>query len=218
MKFLIIATLLLTTKSFAQNFDLEAIKRLMTQRQSVLEKVYPGMSKKIIKISNIPTELGFCELKETSVQTVLKIDGEKIIIYSKEGYTPAPTPQCAGFESQSVEVVFFEERPSLTNEISDLNEMAPFLTSISRSGEIINLSLKVPVTTDNERTSTESVSVKYDLSKPFFKNTVLLEGPGSSMTGLDEADLDIYSLDLKKVLFCESPTYCSWGDWSDILF
>jgi hypothetical protein len=59
-----------------------------------------------------------------------------------------------------------------------------------------------------------------DLTKSFFKNTLYLEANGQKTVGEDHADINVNSIDLSKVLFCESrdSDNCSEGDYSDILY
>lgn len=212
MKFFISFYLfMMATSAFAQSLDLESFKNILRERKLSLEKVSPGMSKKISLINKIPTELGFCELNETSIQTVLKIEGEKMIIFSKEKYVPASTPSCAGFKEEEVSVLFYELKPSLASDISALDETAPQIISINKSQDIVSLLLQV---------SKEAVTIKYDLTKPSFKNLIFTQDSNQTINVDDMADIDVYSLDLKKVIFCESneSDNCVEGDFSDILF
>lgn len=211
MKVLLFGALFLSTASFAQTLNLASLKTLMTQKKALLENVYPGMSKKLTTVLKYETELGPCEVTETALQTVLRLEGEKIIVYSKETYKPAGTAACAGFESQSADVLFYEDKPSLTQELADLDETAPAIKTIVRSGDIVTLNLS---------SQGDLVTVKYDFSKPIFKNTLLIQDKDSTMTGSDLADVDIYSIDLRDVLFCDSADsdQCSQGDWSDVLY
>lgn len=221
MKALLISSLLIASSGFAQtNLDINGLKTLWTQRKAVLEKINPGMTKKMTSITRIPTELGPCDMTETAVQTVLKIEGTKMIVHSKESYVPSMTPACAGFETQNIGVLFYEEKPSLDLDLADLNETASQIKSIQKIGDIIHMVLNAPVTREDGSSSTEMVTVKYDLTKPSFKNTIFVQSPSSIMNGEDMADIDVYSIDLKNVLFCESAEsdQCSQGDWSDILF
>ncbi len=220
MKALILSSLMFSSMSFAQNLDVKALKTLLTQRQATLEKVNQGMSKKLITLTKIPTEIGFCELRETAVQTVLKIEGDKIIVHSKENYVPAATPACAGFESSEVSVLFYEDKPSLAADLSDLDASAADIRSIAKAGEIVSMNLSSVVTEEDGTSRTESVSVKYDLTKPSFKNLIFTQDSTSTTTGEDMADIDVYSINLKKVLFCDSndSDSCVEGDFSDILF
>jgi hypothetical protein len=208
---LFVALFLSASTSFAQTINLASLKTLMTQKKSVLENVYPGMSKKMITSLKYETELGDCVVTESAVQTVLRLEGEKIIVYSKETYTPDVSPACAGFEPQTVGVLFYEDKPSLSQEFADLDETASAIKSISRSGDIVTMLLSA---------EGDSVTVKYDFSKSFFKNTLLIQDKNSTMTGSDIADIDVNTIDLKNVLFCASADSddCSLGDWSDVLF
>lgn len=220
MKALILSSLMFSSMSFAQNLDVKALKTLLTQRQMTLEKVNQGMSKKLATLTKIPTEIGFCELRETAIQTVLKIEGDKIIVHSKESYVPAATPACAGFETSEVSVLFYEDKPSLASDLADLDASAADIRSIAKAGEIVSMNLSTVVTEEDGTSRTESVSVKYDLTKPSFKNLIFTQDSTSTTTGEDMADIDVYSINLQKVLFCDSndSDSCVEGDFSDILF
>lgn len=212
MKVLLFVALFLSASTgFAQTINLASLKTLMTQRKAVLENVYPGMSKKITTSLKYETELGDCEVTESAVQTVLRLEAEKIIIYSNETYTPKDSPACAGFEAQTVGVLFYEDKPSLSQELAELDETAPAIQSILRSGDIVTMLLA---------TEGDSVTVRYDFSKSLFKNTIIIQDKNSTMTGLDLADIDVNTIDLRNVLFCASADSddCSLGDWSDVLF
>lgn len=215
MKLLLASALLVTSTSFAQTLDVQGLKSLWKEKQSVLERINQGMSKKVITTSRIATELGPCEITATALQTVLKIEGAKMIVHSKEKYQPATSAACAGFQPQEVAVVFYEEKPTLATDLSDLDEAASQIKSISRSGEIVTLNLTATV-----GTRTESVTVKYDLTKPSFKNTILVQDSTNKVVTEEAADMNVNSIDLKKVLFCESANSdnCQEGDFSDILF
>ncbi len=178
------------------------------------------MSKKLSTFTKIPTEIGFCEMRESAVQTVLKIEGDKIIVHSKENYAPAATPACAGFEASEVSVLFYEDKPSLASDLADLDASTADIRSIAKAGEIVSMNLSSVVTDDDGTTRTEAVSVRYDLSKPSFKNLIFTQDSTSTTTGEDMADIDVFSINLKKVLFCDSndSDSCVEGDFSDILF
>ncbi len=220
MKVLLTLSLLATTSAFAQSLDVNGFKSLLTQRQALLERVNPGMSKKLITVSKIPTELGPCEVSETSVQTVLKIEGQKIIVHSKESYVPAQTPACAGFESQEVAVLFYDAKPSLAEDLADLDASASQIRTIVKAGDLITMTLQAPVEREDGTTVTENVTVKYDLTKPTFKNLIFTQDSTQTVNGQDMLDVDVNTIDLRKVLFCESAESdrCSEGDFSDILF
>jgi hypothetical protein len=212
MKALIISSVLLSTTAFAQSIDLNTFKSMLTQRKAVLETVYPGMTKKTVTVAKYPTETGFCDVTETAVQTILKIENSKIIIHSKESYSPARTSFCAGFEFQEGSVLFYEDKPSLAQDLADLDASASQITSINVAGNIVTMSLAA--------SSAEAVTVKYDLTKPTFKNLIYTKDSTQTVEGSDMADVSVESISLKNILFCESAESndCSQGDWSDILF
>lgn len=211
MKAFIISSLLISSSTFAQSLDLRTTKALMTQRQLLLEKINPGMSKKLITLVKYPTESGACEVTETALQTVLKIEGDKMIVHSQESYAPAQTEACAGFESQEAAVIYYEAKPSLAADLANLDEAAGDIKSISKSGDIITMLLGSGI---------DAVTVKYDLTKPSFKNLIFSQDATQTLTGSDLLDIDVNSIDLRNVFFCESAESenCSQGDWSDILF
>ena len=211
MKVLLVFSLLISATSFAQSLDVKALKSLMTQKQATLEKIHQGMSKKLTSTSQVPTEKGPCELTETSIQTILKIEGDKIIIHSKEKYSPASTPACVGIEAQEVAVLFYEDKPTLKSDLEDLDASASQVKSITKAGDIVTMTLSA---------EGENVTVKYDFSKPSFKNTLLIQDSKSKVVGEDMIDIDVTTIDLTSVLFCESADSdeCSEGDFSDILF
>lgn len=211
MKALLLTSLLFSATAFSQTLDVNALKNLMTQKKELLESVHQGMRKQILTSSKIPTELGPCEIKEEVVQTVLKLEGDKMIIFSRELYTPASTPACAGFEFQAVSVLFYEDKPTLAQDLKDLDEVAQSITSIQKSADLVTVNLKV---------EGQPVTVKYDFSKPSFKNTLFFQDSESKIETLDMSDIDVRDLDLKDVLFCESADSddCSQGDFSDILY
>lgn len=220
MKVLLTLSLLVTTSAFAQSIDVKGFKTLLTQRQAVLERINAGMSKKITTITRYPTELGPCDMTETAVQTVLKIEGTKIIVHSKENYVPSATPACAGFEAQEVSVLFYEDKPTLALDLADLDETAAQIKTIQKIGDIVHLNMNAVVQNQDGTSTTEAVTVKYDLTKPSFKNTIFIQSPLSITNAEDVADIDVYSINLKQVLFCDSADsdQCAEGDFSDILF
>lgn len=213
-------TIMFSSGSPAQSIDLGTLKNLLIQKQATLEQVYPGMSKKISTITKIPTELGICEYKETAIQTILKIEGNKIIVHSKESSSPSPTPACAGFVSAEINVIFFEEKPSLSTDLADLDASASSIRTIIQSSDIISMNLRTEVLHDDGTIQLEDVLVKYDLAKPTFNNLILNYSSTSATTGEDIADIDVYSFNLTNILFCDADDSdsCTQGDFSDILF
>lgn len=211
MKAFLVTAMFFGTTVFAQTIDVKGVKALMTERQALLEKVYPGMAKKIVTKTKYPTEVGPCEVTEVAIQTVLKIEGEKIIVHSKENYTPASSDACEGFQAQDFSVVFYQDKPSLALDFADLDEASPAITSLSKTGDIVTML----VSADDE-----TVTVKYDLSKPSFKNMIYTQDSTQTVTGTDIPDNNVNTIDLTHVLFCETAQSqnCSEGDFSDILF
>lgn len=215
MKALILCSSLLTSAGFAQNLDLSDFKKLLTQRQVQLEFINEGMSKKLITNSVITNALGTCDFTETSVQTVLKIEGSKVIIHSKVIITAADTPACkeGNVESGEATILFYEEKPTLAADLADLDASANEIRSLSKSSEIITMNLELSETK-------EALSIKYDLRKPSFKNMISTHGKNFSIISQDMADIDVQTLDLTNVVFCASSDSedCVEGNFSDILF
>ncbi len=215
MKTLILFSCLITSTSFAQTLDLNDFKSLLLQRQVQLETINVGMSKKLITSSVITNALGACNLTETSIQTVLKMDGSKVIIHSKENIAVAETPACKeeNLESSEATVLFYEEKPTLASDLADLDASANEIRSLSISSEIITMNLELGETKD-------ALSIKYDLRKPSFKNMISTHGKNFSIISQDLADIEVQTLDLTNVVFCASSDSddCVEGNFSDILF
>lgn len=215
MKTLILFSCLITSTSFAQTLDLNDFKSLLLQRQVQLETINVGMSKKLITSSVITNALGACNLTETSIQTVLKMDGSKVIIHSKEIIAAAETPACKeeNIESGEAIILFYEEKPTLAADLADLDASANEIRSLSISSEIITMNLELGETKD-------ALSIKYDLRKPSFKNMISTHGKNFSIISQDLADIEVQTLDLTNVVFCASSDSddCVEGNFSDILF
>ena len=211
MRILLVLSLLVPSITFAQTMNFGELKNHLLRNKSSLEEVSQGMSAKFITTSSFQTENGNCQMTETVVQTVLKIEGDQMVVYSKEKYEPAATPACKGFESDEARVLFYEEKPSVEKEIKALEENASTLTSILKSGDIFTLTFL---------TQEGRITLKMDISKSYFKNTLLLDGNGEKTIGEDHSDINVSSIDLSNVLFCESrdSDNCSEGDYSDILY
>lgn len=212
MKTLIIGSLLFSTASFAQNIDINALKSLMTARKATLEKVNAGMSKKSIATA----KEGECGYMITSLQSVLKIEGDKIIVLAKEKFSPQNSAPCraAGYTaSTESSIVYFVPKPSLVGDFAALDEMSSSIKSIVRAGEAVTLTLA---------TATDSVAMKYDLTKPSFKNLVLEQGLTYKTVTEDVADIDLKTVNLTNVLMCDDNdgdnSECVQGDFSDILY
>lgn len=211
MKYVLIASLFVSTGSFAQSLDVKGFKTLLSQKQSVLEKVYQGMSKKMITKYKLETDNGLCDMTLVSDQTVLKVEGEKIIVHASDAYQTAASTACAGIEGQNSKSIFFEDKPSLKQDLADLDAIAAQVKSISKVGDLVTMTFTA---------ETQNVTVKYDLSKSSFRNTLLIQDSSMTVTTSDLSDVDVNQFDLTDILFCESAESdnCTQGNWSDILY
>src|SRR5687768_6779167 len=214
MKALMIASVLVTSSAFAQNIDLAALKGLMTARQAGLESVAAGMSKRLTTLSAIELENGQkCGFKQVADQTVLKVQADKVLVYSRQRFMPANSPSCLsnGYRPFEEKVLFYEDRPSVETEIADMEKAG--VSSVQRTGE------RITVITRAEEGDT---IFEYDLLRPLFKNMLSTTVPGLSITGSELADISPARIDLTKVQFCEMEdgevSDCVEGDYSDILF
>lgn len=225
MKFLILSSLLFSSTAFAQSLDVKAFKTLLTQKKATLEKVNVGMSKKVVTTSKAETESGaVCEYTQTAIQTILRIEGAKMIVHSNEALTLVPSAACTELEFQNYEetVVFYQDKPSAEADIAVLDEAAADIRSIVKSGELVTMKMEVSETDEEGNTLSDSLTFKYDLAKPSFKNLLLTEGKAFKTLILDQADVDVNKIDLRKVTFCANDdadsSDCVEGDFSDILF
>ena len=220
MKVLILSSLIFSTASFAQSIDLQTFKGILLERQAVLESIHQGMSKKVSTVTKFQTDLGICEWKGIANQTILKIEGEKIIVHSEESFAPSAGPECEGFEAYERALVFFENKPSLKSDLSDLDASSDDILGIVKMGETVSMDLKSVSTNEDGTTQTEIVKFKYDLSKSLFKNIIYIQDSAATTIVEDAKDVDVFSIDLKNVLFCETADseFCAEGDYSDILF
>lgn len=216
MKILILASLFISTSTYAQSINLATLKTLFTQKKETLERVNVGMSKKVVTTAIDETDMGNCDYVRTSLHTVLKIEGEKMIVHAKDTFVPGQGEGCiaAGYEAFEESMIFYEDVPSLASDLKDLDEAASSIRSISKNGEIITL-----IMSGEENTT---FTYKYDLRKSSFKNLVSTVAPGAMIEIVDVADVDINTIDLKQILFCENDdneiSNCVDGDFSDILF
>ncbi len=215
MKTLILGTLLLSsTTSFAQSLDINGFKNLLSAKKATLERVNAGMTKKMVTTA----AEGSCNYMQTSTQSVLKIETDKIIILSKEKFQPQNSEACrsAGHMTSSENsILYYEEKPSLENDLSDLDAAASGIKAISKAGELITVHLVDAV-------SSENVTVKYDLTKPSFKYLISSQSVSYKTTIEDVADIDLKTVDLRNVEFCDNndgdKSECTLGDYSDILY
>ena len=223
MKSLLVASLLLSSASFAQSIDVATLKSLMTQRQAALESVNVGMSKQTSISGKVVMDNGECLYTQVTTQSILKIEGEKMIVLSKEKLTPtSPTCEAGGMKPYEESILFYELKPTLKEELVDLDVSAPTIQSISKTGEIITMNLNITETDDQGQSSTEAMIVKYDLTKSAFRNMISQQEQLTMSVISDVTDIDLKKVDLRNVLFCENNdgdnSDCVRGDYSDILF
>ena len=222
MKMLLLGSLILgTTTSFAQSMNVNELKNLFSARKATLEKVNAGMTKKIITTSSE----GACGIMTTATQIVLKIDGEKMFILSKEKLQPQNSQACrtAGYTASAESaIVYLEDKPALANDLADLDATASNIKAINKAGEIVTLNVEVDVEDESGTSSNEKVTIKYDLTKPSFKNMISSQSINYKTVIEDLADSDLSKVDLTKVSFCDNndgdESECVEGDFSDILF
>lgn len=222
MKMLLLGSLLLSsTTTFAQALDMNGLKNLFTSRQVSLERVNAGMTKKIITTSSE----GACGIMTTATQIVLKIENDKMYILSKEKFQPQNTPACrtAGYTASSeTNLVYIEDKPSLKNDLADLDESASSIKAINKAGEIVTLNVEVKIEDETGTATSEKVTIKYDMTKPSFKNMISSQSMNYKTVIEDQADSDLSKVDLTKVSFCDNndgdESECVEGDFSDILF
>lgn len=221
MKVMLVAIIALGTSSaFAQNLTKAQLSTLLQSKKATLEAVHAGMSKSVVTNSTLTLDDGTkCNFKQTALQSILKIEGEKMVVLSKEIFQPAALPACqaAGLEAFEETVLFYEVKPTLAQDLQDLNESS--VQSILKAGEIITMTVAGTV---EGSTATELLTVKYDLSKSSFKNVLLSQSSSFKIETTEAADLDVNTVNLTDVVFCENndgvKEDCVRGDFSDILF
>lgn len=224
MKTLLFASLFFSANTYAQSITEANLKTLLTAKKATLEKVNVGMSKKTVTLSSIPVEGQDCNFTHTAVQSILRIDAGKMVVLSQESFAPAVTQACkdSGYTAYSESILFYEDAPTLTADLAELDAASPDIKSLSKAGEIITMSLNGKIQNEDGTTTTELVTLKYDLSKSSFRNLISTVAAGYSITTSDSADVNVNTVDLKDVLFCETSESdkndCMRGDFSDILF
>jgi hypothetical protein len=211
MKSLFFASLFLTSACFADSFDKDAFKTLLTQNQSSLEKINVGMSKRLVTHYKKSTEVGDCLYSKVVDETVMSIEAERerMIVYSLAKTVPVVSEACTKAEIKNFEerMLSYESKPSLKNDLADLDKSE--VTTISRDADLV----KMEVSGADHKVE----QVTYDLRKPSYRNLISMTQENESMTSTDLADLDVNTVDLKNILFCDEDE-CSQGDFSDILF
>jgi hypothetical protein len=215
MKALLALSLFISSTVSAQSLTLDALKKMMTEKKETIEKLNPGMRKSLTTKSKIEFEEGVCEFILVSEQTVVKIENLKMIVLAQESFKPSASEVCesAGYVAYEDSILFYEDVPTLEQDLADLDSSSNSVKNITRAGTLVTMNLE---------TEGESVQFKFDLSKPSFKNLVLLKGEDFETKGQDLSDLDLSTLDLSDVFFCEKKDEefenCIQGDFSDVLF
>ncbi len=224
MKVLLAGILALGTFSaFAQNLTKAQIATLLQSKTTILEAVNPGMSKVVVTTSSVTLEDGAkCEFRQTAVESILKIEGEKMIVLSQQTFQPRMSEACtlAGIEAFEESVLFYEAKPSVAQDIQDLNESD--MKSAAKMGEILTMSVNGTITNEDGTSTTQLLTIKYDLTRSSFKNMIFNQSSEFKIETTDMADIDVATVDLTDVVFCENndgvTEDCVRGDFSDILF
>jgi hypothetical protein len=224
MKAMLVGILALgTSGAFAQNLTKAQLASILQTKKATLEAVNAGMSKKMVTTSSVVLEDGTkCAYTQTALQSILKIDGDRMIILSQESFQPVVTEACTagGVEAFSENVVFFEPKPAVAQDLEDLN--ASDVKSIAKAGDIVTMIVNGTIANDDGSTSTEALTVKYDLTKSSFRNIILSQSSSEKTETSDVADIDLTKVDLRDVEFCDNNDAdkedCVRGDFSDILF
>lgn len=221
MKTLIIGILALgTTAGYAQTLTKAQFASLLQSKKATLEKVNVGMSKSMVTTSTLTLDDGTkCDFKQTAVQSILKFEAEKMVVVSKETFQPAATAACraGGVEAFEETILFYESKPNLAQDLKDLEESD--VRAISKTDDIVTMTVAGTI---EGSTETELLTVKYDLNKSSFKNMLLSQSPSFKIETSEAADIDVNSVNLTDVVFCENndgvKEDCVRGDFSDILF
>ena len=213
MKAYFFIVLLFPLNGQTQSLDLSGLKKLLSLQKETHELVYPGMSRSLTTLTKIKSDSGTCEFKETAVQTVLKIEGSKLIIHSRENFTTNGSKTCAELDLENGEetILFYEERPTLELTFQGFESISSQIKSLSRVGDVVSMSLAE---------SEEEIITKYDVSKPAFSFMTQSNTSSSVSTGKSAPDQDVNQLNLSDVVFCatEDSDECVSGNFSDILF
>ena len=225
MKSFFFSSLLISTSAIAQSIDTSALKSLLTSRKASLERVNPGMTKKVITTSKLKLASGDCGYMLTSIQSVLKIETDKMIVFSKEKFSPQNSPACraAGLNASTEEsILFYNDKPTLSKELAELDLASNEIKSIFKNNELITLNLITESVDDSGASVSDNISITHDLTKPSFKKMVISQGMNFKTVTEDLADIDLKTVNLTKVLFCDDNdgdnSDCSEGDYSDILY
>lgn len=205
----------------AQSLSLDGFMGVLAQKKADLEVLRPGMAKQLTTVSSFESEDGsICNYVQTSTQTVLKIEGDKMIVLSDETFKPGPEAGCVGSEEFTEKVLFFEDVPTLVGLESDLRETQ--VQSIMVNGNIANLNVMATGTDEEGNPASENLKLLYNIGMPLFKIVSRIEGELYTTTMSDLPDANLMAVDLTNVLFCPSADAqdeeCAEGNFSDILY
>jgi hypothetical protein len=218
MKIFTLAFLFASSSTFAQAIELSDIESLMTSQQTVLENVSVGMTKNIVSTGTIDVNGADCKFTQTQLQSIMRIDGAKMIVFSQESFVPESSTACTAgeFKAYKENVLFNENKPTLSASVSALNALD--IVSIAQSGNLVSILINDKI----GENKSEQVTLKYDLSKSTFRNELSTSGSNYEVTTSDSANIDVNAVDLSDVLFCASKESnkndCMRGNFSDILF
>ncbi len=218
MKLFTLAFLFASSSTFAQAIELSDLETIMNTQKLVLESVSVGMTKSIVSTGSIDVDGAECKFTQTQLQSIMRIDGQKMIVFSKESFVPEASTACTAgeFTSYKENVLFNQDKPTVLKNISSLDAMD--IVSIAKNGNLISMVVNDKIDDD----STEKVSLKYDLSKSLFRFEISTEGSNYLVNTADSANIDVNTVDLTDVLFCDNKDSdkkdCMRGNFSDILF
>lgn len=224
MKALLLLSAFVSTASFAQTLDVNGLKSLLTQRQSTLEKVTVGMTKQLVTTAQVKAASGVCKYTLTSLQTIVRLENNsKMIVLAQESLKTDGSKACteAQVENFTEKVLFFEDKPSLANDLADLDAGAADIISITKKGEEVLMTINATNTNTDGTTTKEKLDIVYDLTQSAFRNIKSTTAAEFKMVTTIAADVNVMSLDLKDVLFCDSADdkgSCVRGDFSDVLY
>ncbi len=224
MKTFIVLSLMVSSASFAQSLTLTSLKSFMGQKQTVIERVNVGMTKQLVTTGKIAVDAAVCNYTTTTDQSVLKIEGDKIIIHSKEKFSPDASTACttAQYTPYEESIIFYSDKPSLTLDVLDLDAIAADVQTISRVGDLVTMVIKSTFEEDDGTQTQDLVTYKYDFTKSSFKNLVQTQGSDFQTLSIDKTDINVNLVNLSNILFCDNNdgdnSECSQGDFTDILY
>lgn len=214
-KLIAVCFMICSSFSYSATLGLPELKQLFELNKATLENVAVGMSKLVLTNSKIETESGDCLFTQTSLQSILKIENEKLIVLSQEKFVPEGSEACRkeNIESFEQKVLFYEDKPFVENELALLEENAAKISSIESEGKMVSIKMN---------DGGNEVNLKFDFTQSMFRYLNSEASTDYSITTSNSTDINLNSIDLRDVLFCENNdgdnSDCVQGDFSDILF